>query len=227
MKIYLIPGLGFDCSIFQNLDFEDFKVEYINWIEPLMDETLHDYSKRLFENRWMNDEKIILIGHSLGGIVAQEIATAYKIEEVILISSIKSDKENPFHFRMIKPLRLYKLFSKEISIKTVKYWGKYHGFVNPEAIALFKSMLHKQTNTYLQWTLKALSIWKSPIVPVTTKVFQIHGALDKNFPIKLIHLPDVVVEGGDHVMVYNQGIVVGGILVEELRKNQRNWSETS
>jgi hypothetical protein len=34
---------------------------------------------------------------------------------------------------------LYKLFSKEISIKTVKYWGKHHGFVNPEAIELFKS----------------------------------------------------------------------------------------
>jgi hypothetical protein len=50
MKIYLISGLGYDCRIFQNIDFDNFKVEYINWIEPLLGESLHDYSIRLFEN---------------------------------------------------------------------------------------------------------------------------------------------------------------------------------
>jgi hypothetical protein len=42
MKIFLIPGLGFDFRIFQNIDFEDFEVEYINWIEPKLEESLLD-----------------------------------------------------------------------------------------------------------------------------------------------------------------------------------------
>ena len=34
MKIYLLPGLGFDHRIFARLDLGGLDVEYINWIEP-------------------------------------------------------------------------------------------------------------------------------------------------------------------------------------------------
>jgi pimeloyl-ACP methyl ester carboxylesterase len=221
MKIYLIPGLGYDFRIFQNIDFEDFKVECIEWIEPKRNESLHDYSIRLFDNRWVSDEKIILIGHSLGGIVAQEIASAIKVDGIILISSIQSDKENPLHFRMIQPLRLYKLFTKSICLKTVKYWGPNHGFINQEDKELFKSMVNKQTNTYLQWALKALSIWKSPTLPATTKVFQIHGTDDKNFPIKLIKHPNSIIKDGNHIMVYKQPEKIKGVLIQELKRHSQ------
>jgi pimeloyl-ACP methyl ester carboxylesterase len=216
MKIYLIPGLGFDYRIFQNLDFGDFKVEYINWIEPLLNEHLQDYSKRLFENKWIGEEKIVLIGHSLGGIVAQEIASVYNIEKVILISSIKSEKENPLHFSILKPLGIYKIFTKEICISTIKYWGKNHGFETNEDQELFKSMLKGQSNKFLQWALKSLAIWKSPTLPTSTKIVQISGEKDKNFPIKFIKTPNYKIENGNHNMVYKQPEKLNKILIDEL-----------
>jgi len=48
MRLIFIPGLGYDCRIFDNLNLPDFKIEYLNWIEPQKDETIHNYSQRLF-----------------------------------------------------------------------------------------------------------------------------------------------------------------------------------
>ena len=217
MKIYLIPGLGYDERIFKNLDFQEFNVECINWTEPKQNETLHDFSIRIFENKQNGIENIILIGHSLGGIVSQEIATNYKIEKIILLSSIKSDEENPLHFRILKPLGIYKIFTKELCIRTVKYWGNKHGFETDEDKTLFKSMLSKQTNTYLRWALKELAIWKSPTLPSSTMLIQISGEKDKNFPIKLIDKPNYIIEKGNHIMCYKQPEKINEIILNEIK----------
>lgn len=218
MKIFLIPGLGYDNRIFQNIDFGEFDVEYLNWIEPLKNENISDYSKRLFTNWYNESEKIIIIGHSLGGIVAQEIAKIYRIEKVMLIASIKSEKENPMHFKIFKYYGLNKIFTKEVCIWTVKFWGKNHGFETPKDKELFKNMLSRHTNTYLQWALKELAIWKSFNFPDITRLIQISGEKDKSFPIKLINNPTYKIEGGNHIMLYKQADKINKIVIDELKK---------
>jgi pimeloyl-ACP methyl ester carboxylesterase len=213
----LLPGLGFDCRIFQNLDFEDFEVEHINWIDPLEGETFHDYSIRIFENRTVKDEKTILIGYSLGGMAAQEIATFYDIEKIIIISSIKSGKENPLHFRIVNPLRIFKLFTKIFCVKSIKYWGKAHGYIREEELALFRSLIMRQSNSYLKWSLRELSIWKFKANQRNPKIFHIHGDSDKTFPIGLIHELDVVVKNGSHLMLYKQPKEISGLVLKELK----------
>jgi len=219
MKIYLIPGLGYDDRIFERLNFGNLDVSRINWIEPNVDETIHDYSKRLFEDIVDNGEKVILIGHSLGGVISQEIATVKKIHKIILISSLKSSKEIPLLFRFVKWLRLHHFFTKEWSIKTVAYWGKNHGFENEEEQNLFKSMVGQHTNFYLQWALKSLSNWNSPKIPSTTEVFQIHGTNDKTLPFKYIDQPNITIESGTHIMVYKKASEINDILQDILRKD--------
>lgn len=216
MKIFLIPGLGYDCRIFEKLELNSFDIEYINWIEPKENENFHEYAKRLFFKKIKKNEEVVLIGHSLGAMIAQEIATLINVKKIFLISSIKTRKELPFSFRVLKPLKLYKLFTKEISIKTVKYWGKSHGFINKSEQDLFKSMVDLQTNNYLQWALKSLSIWKQPILPKATTLFQIHGTNDKTFSIKLIDNPDKVIEGGSHIMVYKKPQLISQIIIKKL-----------
>lgn len=204
MKVYLIPGLGYDCRIFNRLDLQDLDVTEINWIEPKADENIHEYAQRLFSQVAKTNEKIILIGHSLGGVVAQEIASVNQIDKVILISSIKSRKELPLTLKLVKPLRLDKFFTKGISIKTIKFWGKSHGFETEADQELFKSMLGKQTNLYLQWALRELSSWKEPKVSPETKIIHLHGTKDKTLPFKLIDKPDFIIEGGSHICVHKQ-----------------------
>lgn len=216
MKIYLLPGLGFDYRIYNAYQFDNIDIEYIDWIDPMDNESMQDYSRRLAINIAIDSDDVILIGHSLGGIVAQEIAAIQSIRKVFLISSIRTRSELPFHFKIVKPLFVHKLFSKELTAKTIKYWGSMHDYNSQEEKELVKEMVGQQSNNYLQWALRQLSIWVKPIVPDDTKVFQIVGAKDKTFPIKLIKQPDRVVENAGHFMVYKQSKMINDIIVDNL-----------
>ncbi|WP_020569925.1 alpha/beta hydrolase [Neolewinella persica] len=217
MKIYLIPGLGYDHRIFEGLPLADYEVECLNWLEPRKHEVISDYSLRLFDGV-PADEDIVLIGHSIGGVIAQEIAAKRKIRKVILISSVQSRGEIPGSFRLVKPLGLYRLMTKELTIKTVKYWGGSNGLVSDADKDLFKSMISGYSNSYLQWALKELSGWQSAGGPSITSIFRIHGTEDKTFPIiGLIAPPDVVIEGGSHFMVHAEAEQVGKAVIEALR----------
>ena len=219
MKIYLLPGLGFDHQIFSKLQLSVSNIQYINWIEPLKNENIKAYSKRLAKDIISNDgERIVLIGHSLGGIVSQEIACLKKIDKIILISSIKSRDEIPFHFKIIQPLYLHKLFTKGWTISTVKFWGKQHDYESKEEQELFKDMVGKQSNQYLQWALKTLSIWEHPEIPHTTSLIQINGDSDKTFPIKLINTPNYVIEKAGHFMIYKHPQALSKIINDELEQ---------
>ena len=219
MKIVLIPGLGYDCRIFDNLNLSNFNVQCLNWIEPKSNEKIHDYSQRLFSKVKDSSEKIILIGHSLGGIVSQEIASKNRIEKVILISSIKSRKEIPISFKLVKPLLLYKFFTKEITIKTIKFWGKSHGFENESEKDLFKSMVGKQTNYYLQWALKELSSWHEPKILTETDIIHIHGTKDKTLPYKLVESPDFTIEKGSHICVFKKAEKISELIKNALQQS--------
>ena len=139
MKVYLIPGLGFDNRIFENLELNKFDYEYLNWIDPIENESIQNYAHRFSEGIDDDSSKeIILIGHSLGGIIAQEIAVFKPIKKIILIACITSRTELPLHFKIMSPLRIYKLFSKELTEKTIRYWGKNHDYETQEEQAFMR-----------------------------------------------------------------------------------------
>ncbi|MGB0789747.1 MAG: alpha/beta hydrolase, partial [Marinirhabdus sp.] len=120
---------------------------------------------------------------------------------IILISSIKSRKELPLFFKLVKPLKLSTLFTKKLCTKTVKYWGKNHGFETKSEKDLFKSMVGKHTNFYLQWALRELSSWHGPKISPQTKIVHIHGTNDRTLPYKLVSKPDFTIENGSHICV--------------------------
>lgn len=204
MNVYLIPGLGYDQRIFERLDLKKVQAIALDWIEPKAEEDIQQYARRMAERIPESAEKITLIGHSFGGIMAQEIANLRSVEKIILIGSIKSREELPFYFKMVAPLKLYVFFTKEICIRSIPYWGKKHGFVSTEDQELFKSMLGKQSNQYLQWALRQLSIWQTVVLPEHTQIFHIHGDRDKTLPFSLIQKPYFRISNGGHLISYRR-----------------------
>ena len=80
-KVYLLAGLGFDYRIFENLIFENCEINYLHWLEPNQDESLDDYVRRIAGQVKISDEQLILIGHSFGGIIVQEISKIINAEK--------------------------------------------------------------------------------------------------------------------------------------------------
>ncbi len=216
MQLYFIPGLGLDHRIFRKLQLEGFNVHYLNWIEPIPKETIQSYAKRMASPIPGHREDVVLIGHSLGGIMCQEIAAVKKVKKIILLGSIKSRDELPFRFKAMKPLRAETFFFKEIALTTLPLWGKRHEYETPEEQALFRSMVGQQTNTYLKWALRALYEWKAPELPDHMQIFQVHGRRDRTFPLQKIDQPDIILEDAGHFMVYKKPEVISGILSGEL-----------
>lgn len=224
-KLYLLPGLGFDERIFERLDLSSFDHEFINWIEPLSKETIESYAERMAAPIVDEDNEIVLIGHSMGGVIAQEIACLKTIKTVVLLSSVKSEKELPFYFKLVKWLQLHTFFVKWLAIYTVWIWGRYHDFVSKADKALLKSMVAKNSNSYLKWALKTLARWKSPVLPSHTQLIQLHGTKDRTFFYKKIEQPHIAVAGGSHIMLYQQAVKVNSILNDKLGINQKGLDD--
>lgn len=213
--LYFIPGLGFDHRIFQHLELPGYTCHYLDWIEPVKGESIEHYASRLSEPIDSTSQKVVLIGHSLGGILSQQIALQKKIDRIILLSSIRSRKELPWFFCMIQPLGIHHLFTKKLTFSTFPLWAKTHGYVTKEEQLLFEAMVSQQSNHYLQWALRTLSAWQG-VDPMDTPIIQIHGEKDKTFPIKYLEHPDVLVKDGGHFMVYNQSKKVSELLLKNL-----------
>ncbi|MBK7936273.1 MAG: alpha/beta hydrolase [Lewinellaceae bacterium] len=136
--------------------------------------------------------------------MAQEIAKIHAVEKIILLSSIKSGKENARVFRMINRLGLYHFFNKEITMLTFPFWAKAHGYKTLEHLRLSVDMIKKTTNCYLQWALREVSRWENNRMPDDTAILPIHGEHDRTFPICRLEEPLVRVPDGSHFMVYDK-----------------------
>ena len=219
MKVYCIPGLAFDHRIFANLEWGTFLPHYIDWIEPHSDECFSAYASRMAKAIPNEAEDLILIGHSLGGMLAQEIATQRNVKTIVLISSLRSRKEMPWFFKVIKPRFIHHLFSKTFVRRTFRYWARFHDYETQQEQLLFLDMVGKQSNQYLQWALRSLTNWQTVVLPAKTRLFQIHGQKDRTFPCRWLEQPEVVVPGGGHFMVYKKPQIISRHLTDILAFN--------
>lgn len=198
-NIYFMPGMAANCDIFENIKLDDskFKIHYIEWLEPQLNESLQEYSMRIAKQITLKNP--ILIGVSFGGIIVQEIAKIIPAEKVIIISSVKDPSEFPIRMQWAKKWKLYRFFptsyinlieniaKKIVSSKKIR-----------KRIDMYQKYLSVRSVNYLDWAFKAVISWenKNPI----SKVYHLHGTKDHIFPHKRIKDAEFL-ENGTHIMV--------------------------
>src|SRR3989442_4959241 len=97
-RVYLIPGMGANFKMFDQLKALDYDCIVLNWIAPRPAESMADYAERLAD-QIDTTTPFSLIGVSFGGMIAVELAHIIKPQKVILISSAKGQTEIPWYFR--------------------------------------------------------------------------------------------------------------------------------
>lgn len=193
-----MPGMSANPLIFKRIKFSDekYEIHFLKWAKPVLNESIENYSKRLLD--FIKHKNPILIGVSFGGLIVQEISKLIDVEKVIIISSIKSNRELPLYMKSAKFLKLYNYFPLKLfddvfniskSLKINKIYKK---------LDLIDKYLSVRDENYLKWAIREILNWKQekPLL----EVIHIHGDKDLTFPISLIK-DCIIVPGATHALI--------------------------
>jgi pimeloyl-ACP methyl ester carboxylesterase len=213
-RIFLIPGLGADTRVYNNIDLNGHEVICVDWIEPDKTDTLAVYAQKLIRHYHITPKSIV-IGNSLGGMIAVEIAKIIPIEKAILISSIKTVDEAPWYFSLLRVFPFYKPIPGKVFNSLEFLIKPFFGHTNEADTWLFKDMLRNTSPIFLKWAMDAVLKWDNKIIP--PNVIQITGDKDLVFSYKRIK-GAIIVKGGTHIMIFEKAKEVNKILKRILSK---------
>lgn len=209
LPLVLLPGFGTDAALFrlQQSEFPDLIVP--QWITPLRNERLENYARRLAERIEVRGPCLVG-GASFGGIVAQELARHLPAVGCILIASIRSPRQLPKRFRIWTPFaRVIPGISAAVSgwlARGVRRSARW-----PTSVDSGLAAYAGPQGGFERWGAIAVLRWRPQ--PPPCPVFQIHGAVDRVFPVRRT-TPDVVLPGAGHLLTLTHAFAVNTFLTE-------------
>ena len=212
MKVYFISGLAADSRIFRHIRLPDgFEPVYLDWIKPLKNESLGDYSIRISENVDHN-ERFALVGVSMGGMIASEIARRNPSAYTILISSIPLSAQLPYFYKIAYRLRLHRLIPVSI-IKKATLLKRLFTAESGSDKDVLRQVIRDSDPEFIRWAIKAIMKWDNKIAP--PQLWQIHGEKDGIIPIRYT-TPSYRIAGGSHMMIMTKAREINRLLEKVL-----------
>lgn len=212
VHVYFMPGMSANSLIFEKIKLSSkYKLHLLEWIDPLKNETLKDYSIRF--SKIIIHKNPVLVGVSFGGVLVQEISKIIEVHQTIIISSIKSNKELPNSMKMVKLTKSYKLLP-------VKWLNDFESLITfvlgpriNRRVELYRKYLSVRDRNYLSWAIKELIEWDQD--ESMDNVIHIHGTKDMIFPA--IYLKDYIpLPNGDHAMILKKADWINKFLEKNL-----------
>tara|TARA_R110000868_G_scaffold396896_1_gene669305 strand:- start:1001 stop:1648 length:648 start_codon:yes stop_codon:yes gene_type:complete len=196
-----MPGMAASPSIFENIILppELFEVHVLEWIVPEKGISFENYAKLMCDN--IKAENPVLIGVSFGGMLVQEIARHIKTRKIIIVSSVKEQRELPKRMQFAKYTKIHKLLPTGL-ITNVELLAKYaFGESVTKRLALYEQYLSVRDKNYIDWSIDQIINWKEE-EPIPNLV-HIHGDKDAVFPIAKIK-NCITVKNGTHTMIIHR-----------------------
>lgn len=212
--IYCISGLGADERAFSKLNIKDYELKVINWLMPVLNETIEQYATRM--RAGITEENPVLMGLSFGGMLCTEIAKQIPVKKIIIISSIKSSKELPLWMKAVATLKLNKIVPLKSSRLTQPIQNKMLGVQTDEEKALVANFRRAVDLPYTNWAVNQAINWKNSWQQ--PNIYHIHGDRDNMFPIKNIKA-DYTIKDGGHFMIMNKADEVSNCINSILQQN--------
>ncbi len=216
ISVYFVPGLAAGKEIFRNINLPEdrYEVTILEWLIPNKNETIKAYAKRMAAR--VTHENPVLVGVSFGGVMVQEMEAFLNPGKVIIISSVKCNKELPSRLIFAKKTKAYKLVPTSL-VSTVDDFTKLAiGPRSKKRLRLYNEYLSVRDKEYLDWAIEKMVNWDRE--DPKAHIIQIHGDQDPVFPIKNIPAP-ICIEGGTHAMIINKGSKISKLLQNILENN--------
>lgn len=214
IDVYLIPGQGGDSRLFNNLTLpEGYVKKHIRFERPEKGLTMQEYAAQLSQ-QIDTSRRFVIIGVSLGGMLATEMSSIVPAQKVIIISSAKGRHELPARYTFQRKFPIYKL----VSPKTAKFGAKLlQPIVEPDRQKekeTFKAMLKDKDAVFLRRTIEMIMHWNRTEAP--PGIITIHGDKDHTIPVRNVDY-DFLVPQGSHMITLTRGEVVSSILAQILQ----------
>lgn len=210
-RIYCIPGIGADETVFKKLQVPGKELVHIHWPEFDKHDELGCYAQKIIPQ--IKEENPVILGLSFGGMLAIEIAKIHPVRKIILVSSAKTKYELPQYGKFFRTLILSQVIPSFLYTipNTVTY--KLFGAHKEEEIDMLKGVFENTDGKLMKWAMKAITLWRNETYP--EPLVHIHGTADKILPIENIHA-NYIIEGGSHIMIYNRAQEISNIIAKEL-----------
>ena len=217
MNVYFISGLGADKRIFSKLNLDKrINIIHIDWIQPTKNESLENYAKRL---GLVIDttQSFAIVGVSFGGMIATELAKAYKPKAIIAISSTIEGRYLPASYRFAGKLNLVKIIPTGILKASNKITQNYFfGVKSIEERELLSRIIADTDPKFLKWAIGSILSWKNKVTP--KNLYHIHGTNDKVLYSKNAR-PDYLIKNGTHFMVYQNAKEISYLIDDIILKS--------
>ena len=213
--IYFIPGQGSDYRLFKNIDIDSsFKTRNIEYFPPDKDWDLRDFAQAL-SRQIDTSHTFIIVGVSLGGMLATEMGNFLNPEKIIIISSAKCWAELPLRYKFQRSVPVYKLVSGALIKKGALFLQP---IVEPDRNydkETFIAMLKDKDPDFLKHTTAMIMEWDR--VKYREDIIHIHGDKDHTIPIRNVSF-NYLIEKGSHMMVLTKGDEISTLINQILLK---------
>lgn len=203
-RLVLVPGMGADHRLFDGIELPGREVLRTDWIPHRDDEHLSAYAGRFAEHYGVGAADI-LIGVSMGGIVAGAIAQRVPPQRLILISSCTDIRQLSPLIAALSPMGPYSPFGLARLLP--------RGLM-PAQRKLALEMFEAQDMAFIRWACGAVMEWTgAPRLPGTVTI---HGTADRVFPIHRQPQANFTIQGGGHLMVMDRAAEVESAILRGL-----------
>lgn len=199
-NIFVISGLGADHTVFEKLVLPGYSLVHVQWVTPDYKDTLATYAQKLLPQ--ITEQNPIVLGFSLGGMLALEVGKHIPTRKVISLSSITGKKDLPWYYRFAGFCRLQKILPLHFVAKGNRLTQWFFGVKSSHDRKILNEVFIQLDRTFLYWALNALFTWENKVL--IPEFYRIHGTKDLVLPFRKAAHYDVVIEGGTHLMVLDQ-----------------------
>lgn len=210
MTIYFVPGLANDKRIFKNLaeELKNYKLVFLEHLPVInIEESLTQYAVRLIQHHGYFDVDSVIVGLSLGGLIAIEMAKLLDFKKVFLISTVKHKSEFPLIIRFASKLGIH--LPPNLIKTTIKPISILLKVTNRTGADYVSKIISDSDDRHMIWAQKAVIKWNNNLIP--NNYIHIHGTNDEIFPIRCVK-PTHKIEGGTHYMVMDRSQEISQII---------------
>jgi pimeloyl-ACP methyl ester carboxylesterase len=210
-KIYCITGLGADYRLFQNIAIPGYSLVHLPWLAVADTDDMASYAMKLAAS--IKEANPVILGLSLGGMLATEIAKQIPGATVFIISSAKCRAELGFKSPFLKWLNKSGIIPDFMFNRTFAVQLHVLGAEAAADKALLRQVIADSDPVFVRKAIGLILNWNGVGFP--SNIVHIHGTADRLITPDNVK-PDYWIDGGSHIMILNRAPEINKIIAAHL-----------